>query len=292
MAIRKGTIGMVQRFRRLSLVRGRRIAPVLISLAVLFAGDAAALAEDEAAPPANASAPTPAAPAATPASTLAPAAVATQAPIPPPLQAATTAVANPAPTPPLAPTSPATAAAAKPVPTPAQPAPTPAPVKPASSAATVPATHGTPPFSTTGTWEIRRGDASVGGGCYAMTSYDPDIVLIVGFDLARAAVHLDIGSQRLQPIDPAQSYAMQIQFDKHKPWDSRAEVGLSDKVKFLIMRFQGGEFLTEFMNAGGLALREPGKDDDKDVLRLNLPRSGAAGKEIIRCQNGINPLGG
>jgi hypothetical protein len=39
-----------------------------------------------------------------------------------------------------------------------------------------------------------------------------------------------------------------------------------------------------------MTLREPGKDDDKDVLRLNLPRSGAAGRELLRCQGGANPL--
>lgn len=124
-----------------------------------------------------------------------------------------------------------------------------------------------------------------------MTSYDPDIVLIVGFDLARAAIYLNIGSQRLQSLDAAQSYAMQVQFDQHKAWDAKAEVGVSDKTKFLVMRFQGGEFFTEFMNANGMTLHEPGREDAKDVLRLNLPRSGSAGREVIRCQNGVNPLG-
>jgi hypothetical protein len=139
-------------------------------------------------------------------------------------------------------------------------------------------------FSTTGTWEIRRGDASIGGGCYAITSYEPDIVLIVGFDLVQKSLYLNIGSQRLQPVDSTKSYAMQVQFDSHKPWASRADVGLSDKVKFIMMSFRDDDFLNEFMNARGMTVREPGKDDDKDILRLNLPRSGAAGREILRCQ--------
>jgi hypothetical protein len=74
------------------------------------------------------------------------------------------------------------------------------------------------------------------------------------------------------------------------PGDARAEVGFSNKIKFMMMSFRAGEFMNEFMNANGMTLREPGKDDDKDVLRLNLPRSGAAAREVLRCQNGNNPL--
>ena len=116
------------------------------------------------------------------------------------------------------------------------------------------------------------------------------IVLIVGYDLAQKAVFLNVGSARLQPVDPSKSYAMQVRFDNHKPWDSRAEVGLSNKVKFMMMTFRAGEFMNEFMNANGMTLREPGSDDEKDVLRLNLPRSGAAAREMLRCQGGANPL--
>jgi hypothetical protein len=242
-----------------------------------------------------------------PAGPPAPAASATPGATPVPAAAKPTAAAPTIASPVAA--SPAASAAAvtppPPAPKPVVSVPVAAPVKPttttsAGSAATKPAataglpvviTRGTPPFSTAGAWEIRRGDASVGGGCYAMTTYDPDIVLIFGFDLNRASVYLDVGSQRLQPIDPAQSYAMQVQFDKHKPWDARAEVGLNEKVKYLVMRFQGGGIWAEFMNANEMSLHDPGKEEDKDVLRLNLSRSGAAGKEVIRCQNGVNPLG-
>jgi hypothetical protein len=245
------------------------------ALAVLMLGGVARA--EEAAQPASPAAPASSvapSPAPTPAAAK-PAAAATSSPS----AASTSTASSPAPTPPtpkpLAP-GPAASTAAKPA---------------ATAGLPVVITRGTPPFSTAGAWEIRRGDASVGGGCYAMTTYDPDIVLIVGFDLIRASVYVDIGSQRLQPIDPAQSYAMQVQFDKHRPWDARAEVGLNEKVKYLVMRFQGGGIWAEFMNANEMSLHDTGKDDDKDVLKLNLSRSGAAGKEVIRCQNGVNPLG-
>ncbi len=237
---------------------------------------------------------------------------ATAAVIPPkPVVATAPTVAAAAPAKPAAAVVPAAPAAAKPaivaplatMPAPATPIAaakpviaTPAPVVSASPAiAATPVAAPKPvtadaPFSTSGAWEIRRGDASVGGGCYAMTSYAPDIVLIVGFDLAQKTVFLNIGSARLQPVDPAKSYAMQVRFDNHKPWDSRAEVGFSNKVKFMMMTFHAGEFMNEFMNANGMTLREPGKDEDADVLRLNLPRSGAAAREMLRCQGGANPL--
>jgi len=241
-----------------------------------------------------------------------PAPAASLAVIPPkPVAAIAPTVAAAAPAKPAAAVVPAAPAAAKPAiaaPLATAPAPatlvvaakpfaaTPAPVVSASpTIAATPAAAPKPvtadaPFATSGAWEIRRGDASVGGGCYAMTSYAPDIVLIVGFDLAQKTVFLNIGSARLQPVDSAKGYAMQVRFDNHKPWDSRAEVGFSNKVKFMMMTFKAGEFMNEFMNANGMTLREPGKDEDADVLRLNLPRSGAAAREMLRCQGGANPL--
>jgi hypothetical protein len=144
------------------------------------------------------------------------------------------------------------------------------------------------PFSTAGAWQIRNGGRRLGGGCYARAVFD-DIYLMVGFDLSQRVVFVDMGTEAFKDLKVGDAYDMQIQFDAHKPWSSTGRIA-EGSIKYLMMNFAGAGFLTEFMTSKAMVLREPGKSKPENDIRLLLVGSGAAGREILRCQGGTNPL--
>jgi hypothetical protein len=145
------------------------------------------------------------------------------------------------------------------------------------------------PFATVGAWEIWSGGANLSGGCYAQTSYEPDILLAVGIDLGHRLIFLNLGSPRLKQADPKHDYDMQVQFDRHPARRAKASIVDDEKISFLVMDFTDPAFMTEFMTSKQLFLRDQAKGKDKP-LSFNLLGSEEAGQAILRCQNTVDML--
>lgn len=131
-------------------------------------------------------------------------------------------------------------------------------------------------------------DPSLGGSCYAATSYDAGAILRIGFYPRGSAnlAFLSIGNATWKSIEPQREYDVALQLDRGRQWPAVAfGVDLTGS-KALVVNFSNTDFFTEFVRKNTLALAFEGRV----VASLSLRDSMKAVSEMFKCQEAVNTL--
>lgn len=131
-------------------------------------------------------------------------------------------------------------------------------------------------------------DPSLGGSCYAATSYDGGMILRIGFYPRGSAnlAFLSIGNANWKSIEPQREYDVALQLDRGRQWPAVAfGVDLTGS-KALVVNFSNTDFFTEFVRKNTLALAFEGRV----VASLSLRDSMKAVSEMFKCQEAVIAL--
>lgn len=137
-------------------------------------------------------------------------------------------------------------------------------------------------FSYSDPWLIAV-DHTLGGGCFLYLRYERGTELRIGFNRQRGNGYVLVGNPAWSTLEVGKDYRIDMRFDYENPWQADA-VGFrfpSGSQIYLSVSFDRAAFLTEFMAKQNLEITYNGRQ----VALLSLRGSGAAGLELIRCQD-------
>lgn len=131
-------------------------------------------------------------------------------------------------------------------------------------------------------------DPSLGGSCYAATSYDAGAILRIGFYPRGSAnlAFLSIGNAEWKSIEPQREYDVALQLDRGRQWPAVAFGVDLTGAKALVVNFSNTDFFTEFVRKNTLALAFEGRV----VASLSLRDSMKAVSEMFKCQEAVSAL--
>lgn len=131
-------------------------------------------------------------------------------------------------------------------------------------------------------------DQSMGGSCYAATSYDTGTILRIGFYPKGSAnmAFLSIGDADWKSIEAQREYEVSLQLDGGRRWPAVAFGMDFTDTKILVVNFSNADFFTEFVRKNTLALVFEGRA----IASLSLRDSMKAVSEMFKCQEAVNTL--
>ncbi|MEI2301103.1 hypothetical protein [Ensifer sp. MJa1] len=131
-------------------------------------------------------------------------------------------------------------------------------------------------------------DPSLGGSCYAATSYDAGAILRIGFYPRGSAnlAFLSVGSAEWKSIEPQKEYDVALQLDRGRRWPAVAFGVEFTGSKALVVNFSNTDFFTEFVRRNSLAVSFEGRV----ITSLSLRDSMKAVSEMFKCQEAVNTL--
>ncbi|MFC4273012.1 hypothetical protein GQF03_07460 [Sneathiella chungangensis] len=137
-----------------------------------------------------------------------------------------------------------------------------------------------PLWKTVGEWEVRV-DLSLNNGCFVLARYETGTFFRLGFNPPVGNAYIMFGSLDWQSLEHGKEYLIKIRFDDEEPWSGYATgTGLSKDLTALTLVVDEADFIREFMKKNVIVIEYRGKE----ISRLSLRGSFAAGMELLQCQ--------
>ena len=149
-------------------------------------------------------------------------------------------------------------------------------------------------YSTVGAWTIAV-DPTMGNGCFLITNFVGGASIRIGFDMRNSTaidVYTILGSVKWRSIEYGKNYPIRIRFGNQPAWAGNA-TGFSFNppqnqtwLRMAIIRKTGFDFVSDFMKERFVAVDY----NRREILRLNLKDSYAAGLKLIECQKAASKV--